>query len=52
MVPQHMTEERGGDTKVREMWHVGRMKTNNKINKNKTKIESIESINRGRKEVE
>lgn len=28
------------------------MKTNNKINKNKTKIESIESINRGRKEVE
>lgn len=30
-----------------EMWHVGKMKTHKKINKNKTKIESIESINRG-----
>lgn len=30
-----------------EIWHVSRMKTNKKINKNKTKIESIESINRG-----
>lgn len=29
------------------MRDVGRMKTNKKINKNKTKIESIESINRG-----
>lgn len=30
-----------------EMRDVDRMKTNKKINKNKTKIESIESINRG-----